>query len=176
MTTQILAVDVDYRTDVSGEEYACIAGVIFSDWRAQTESGSVISRVDRIEPYQPGEFYRRELPCILRLIEEHDLKPDVIVIDGFVYLDGQSAPGLGHHLYQHFNEKIPVVGVAKKPFRDISADYAILRGDSTKPLYITAAGIHSDTAMLHVKTMAGKHRLPTLLKKADNLCRHAFRQ
>ncbi len=162
----ILAVDVDYNN-----ENALIAGITFSHWRDEKETAVYKSQITNIEAYEPGNFYRRELPCILELIKEHTLKPEIVVIDGFVWLDGTSRPGLGAHLYSALGNMTPVIGVAKKSFAGIPPEYALLRGKSNKPLYITCSGIELESALLNIKTMAGKYRLPTLLKKVDRLCR-----
>jgi deoxyribonuclease V len=162
----ILAVDVDYRN--SG---ASIAGITFENWTDDSEAGLFRSELFETEEYVPGQFYRRELPCILKLIEEHKIEPDIIVIDGFVYLDGKTNPGLGMYLYNALNGKIPVVGVAKNPFKGIAQDCELYRGKSRKPLYVTSVGIQLDEAKKNIKSMYGNHRVPDLLKKADQACR-----
>jgi deoxyribonuclease V len=46
-----------------------------------------------------------------------------------------------------------------------------LRGDSSRPLYVTALGVDVETAAEDVRRMHGRFRLPTMLKRADRLCR-----
>ncbi len=162
----ILAVDVDYR-----DNYASIGGVTFAHWEDNEEIDSFQSVLYDIEQYTPGKFYRRELPCILKLIEEHQLKPNFIIIDGFVYLDGVSEPGLGKHLYDALNGNVPIIGVAKKQFKKISSNFSIYRGSSQNPLYVTSVGIGFEVAKELIISMHGKYRIPTLLKKADQVCR-----
>ena len=162
----ILAVDVDYQ-----ESSAKVAGVAFRDWSDHEAQQVFVSRVEGVAEYEPGRFYKRELPCILSLLREHDLSPDVIVIDGFVYLDGVGAPGLGKHLYDSLGGEVAVVGVAKRAFRDIDERFALYRGESKNPLYITAEGIDLHRARKAIEQMDGEHRNPTLLKKADQACR-----
>ncbi len=53
-------VDVDYR-DLSAVA-ACVCFEHWTDGRPVLESAIEIRDV---EPYAPGQFYRRELPCIL---------------------------------------------------------------------------------------------------------------
>ena len=162
----ILAVDVDYR-----EWGASIAGIAFENWLDEKETAIYKSVLHEIEDYIPGLFYRRELPCILRLLEQHKLSPDLIVIDGFVYLDGNSAPALGFYLYNALKTKIPVIGVAKKPFKGITQAYEVYRGKSNNPLYVTCAGVSLEEAKGNIRAMYGDHRVPFLLKKADQVCR-----
>lgn len=164
----ILAVDVHYT-----EPGAIAAGVCFDDWNDAQPLRSCISRFDAVAPYEPGAFYRRELPCLLGLLHEHDLQPDMIVVDGHVFLDAAGRPGLGKHLFDTLDGRIPVIGVAKTAFVGIGEDHALLRGDSMRPLYVTAAGLSLAIAKAHLQAMHGTHRLPTLLKLVDRLCRDA---
>ncbi len=162
----MLAVDVDYKNNI-----AHIAGVAFSDWQDTAPVAIYTSSMTNIADYEPGAFFRRELPCILKLLREHKLAPDCIVIDGFVYLDGQEKPGLGKHLHDALSGQTKVIGVAKRPFVNIPASCEIFRGQSLRPLYITAAGLSLELAKRSVSIMHGKYRLPDLLRKADQVCR-----
>ena len=117
--------------------------------------------------YQPGQFYLREMPLILKALEDFTPEDiDTIIVDGYVYLNDQGRLGLGGHLYQELNEQIPVVGVAKSYFRDTNAE-AVLRGESKKPLYVTAFGMEQETAADHIRDMAGPYRMPDILGKVD---------
>jgi len=162
----IVAVDVHYK----GRK-ADVAGVLFENWDDDHPCEVFKSTVSNVEHYKPGEFYKRELPCILKLLRDHDLKPDCIVVDGFVYLDAVGKAGLGKHLYDALEGRVNVIGVAKKPFKGISDSFAVYRGRSDKPLYVTSEGIEIDTAKKLVVRMSGRFRMPTLLKMADQACR-----
>lgn len=162
----ILAVDVQY----SGNN-AIVAGVVFENWQDEKAQKECVSMIDGVAGYEPGKFFRRELPCILKLIAEHHLKPECIVVDGFVFLDGFSRAGLGKHLYDALNGEVSVVGVAKKRFKDIDSQFEVYRGDSRRPLYVTAVGIGIKQAKRNVHAMHGKNRLPALIKRADQICR-----
>lgn len=164
----ILALDVDYR----GNE-AMVAGLAFEDWSDANESAQYVCRVDEVQEYVPGQFYRRELPCLLALLHKFELQPEIIVIDGFVFLDGESRAGLGKYLYDALGGKVTVIGVAKTSFAGIGEAYALRRGDSIKPLYITVAGDTVAVAREAIAAMHGQFRVPTLLKKVDHLCRTA---
>ena len=162
----ILAVDVDYRQD-----RAVAAGVLFNAWNATTAVQEIRIDCQITNGYVPGEFYRRELPCILKLFGKLDKHVDIIVIDGFVYLGEERRPGLGMHLYERLNGKVAVIGVAKSAFKDTPASTRLLRGGSQRPLYVTAIGMAEDAARQGIQQMHGKDRLPTLLKLVDRLCR-----
>lgn len=163
----LLAMDVQYQGD-----QALVAAVAFNDWHSAQACGQYLSRVGPVAPYLPGQFYKRELPCLLALLQEHRLAPKVIVIDGYVYLDGHSKPGLGWHLHQALGGQGCVIGVAKKAFAGIGQAHELLRGQSQKPLFVTST---ADLAWAKacIGAMSGQHRLPILLKMADQLCRAA---
>jgi deoxyribonuclease V len=162
----ILAVDVHYR-----DTHADIAGVSFQSWEQPSADATFISSLSGINKYIPGSFYKRELPCILKLLHEHDLHPECIVIDGYVFLDGISKPGLGKHLYDALDESISIVGVAKNLFKGIDQEFQIYRGKSIKPIYITAVGIPIEQARENIMKMHGRHRIPDILKSVDRICR-----
>lgn len=161
----ILAVDVQYADD-----HAYVAAVAFNDWNAEQAAREYESSVDGIADYVPGQFYKRELPCILKLLNEHKLTPDVIVIDGYVYLGDKKRPGLGMYLYNALEGKSKIVGVAKRAFYGVSDKQKIFRGNSKVPLYVTAIGIEIETAKQNIIKMRGS-RIPTLLKHVDQLSR-----
>ncbi len=161
-----LAVDVYYL-----EKSAYAAAVAFSSWKDEKHQGIFGARLSNISAYRPGAFYKRELPCILRLLQEHNLKPEFIIIDGYVFLDGDSQTGLGKHLYDALSGQVKIIGVAKRPFSNIPKKCELLRGDSRRPLYVTSAGVAQEEAKKKIKSMAGKHRVPYLLKKVDQVCR-----
>lgn len=121
--------------------------------------------------YRPGHFYERELPVLLKLLGDSGWQPDTVVVDGYVFLDGQAEPGLGKHLHDALGGQIPVVGVAKTSFRGIGAEYGVLRGTSQRPLFVTAVGLPVAEAQAGLRAMHGEHRMPTLLTLVDQLCR-----
>lgn len=161
-----LAIDVQY--DGSS---ATVAGILFQDWGSSAVSKTVITKVNGVEPYEAGAFYKRELPCILELLKDVSEDLDAIIIDGFVKLGSDETDGLGMHLYRALKESIPVIGVAKKPFAGTPKDYEIFRGDSSKPLLVSSVGISLSESKELIQMMHGKHRIPTLLKRADQVCR-----
>lgn len=143
----------------------------FSEWNESKNFKVYTEIIDNVEEYIPGEFYKRELPCILSLLNQIDLSVvKAIVVDGFVYLNDDKKYGLGGYLYEKLNKEIPIIGVAKTNFASIEKNKkALFRGDSKKPLYITSIGIDLDEAFSHVEQMDGEYRMPTLLKELDRL-------
>ncbi|QSW87338.1 endonuclease V [Flavobacterium endoglycinae] len=127
--------------------------------------------IENVEEYIPGEFYKRELPCIMSVLNQINLENiEVIIVDGFVYLDDDKKYGLGGHLYEKLNRQIPIIGVAKTNFASIEKNKkALYRGDSIKPLYITSIGIDLEEAFKNIESMHGEFRMPTLLKELDRL-------
>jgi deoxyribonuclease V len=161
-----LALDVYYLDD-----FAVASGISFKEWDDAKEENTYVKKVTGVGDYVSGEFYKRELPCLLRVVEELDFTPSVIVIDGYVTLDAEGKPGLGMHLWNHLGHAIPIIGAAKTRFAGIPKESELLRGKSTKPLYITAIGLSLDEAKKHIGEMHGTFRIPTLLKKVDQLSR-----
>jgi deoxyribonuclease V len=162
-------VDVDYRSE--GTAFA--ACVVFDAWSAAEAVETRVVRIDAVEAYQPGEFFRRELPCVLRVIAAVEARLDVVVVDGYVTLDPEGRPGLGLRLYEAFEQSVPVIGVAKTHFATATHAIALRRGDSRVPLWITSAGLAPEAAAAHVLAMHGRHRIPTLLRQVDRLAREA---
>jgi len=162
----LLAVDVQYS-----DEGSTTAGVAFDGWKDHAPAETFLSEMSTAAEYKPGQFYERELPCILRLLEKFALQPKLIVVDGYVFLDGKQRPGLGKYLFDVLGGTVPVIGVAKTAFDGIGAEFQVLRGDSRKPLFVTCAGIDLDEAKANIHGMCGNYRIPTLLKTADQLCR-----
>lgn len=162
----IVATDVQYDED---QQTGLAAAVAFQAWGDETPSREWTVLVEGIEPYVPGQFYKRELPCLLTLLAPVIDEVEVVIVDGHVWLE-QNRPGLGHYLWKTLLEDTPVVGVAKARFRDGYA-MEVCRGSSKKPLHVTAAGMEHAVAAMHIMSMHGPHRHPTLLKRADALAR-----
>jgi deoxyribonuclease V len=165
----LACVDVDYR----GEQ-AMAACVLFGAWQDEAPAREVVARISGVAPYVPGEFYRRELPCLLAVLEQVGEPVEAVVIDGYVWLADETRPGLGGHLYEALRRRVPVVGVAKTQFLSATLAVPVRRGEaSIKPLFVTAAGLDVAAAAANVQSMHGPHRLPALLRRVDQLCRSA---
>ena len=165
------AIDAQYA-----ESSAAVACVCFSDWSATAPESEYTACVHPIAPYTPGEFWRRELPCILQVLAELSELPGVILIDGYVWLDSNGRKGLGAHLHAALDGRSAVVGIAKHFFHGASDAAAVTRGKSERPLYVTSEGLPLDVAAEGVRAMVGQYRLPTLLKRVDQLARQALVQ
>ncbi|WP_407402727.1 endonuclease V [Chryseobacterium sp.] len=160
----ILAVDVFYNID----NIAKIVGVLFENWDDPTPKETVIDYLENIAPYEPGSFYKRELPCILKLLFRITIEIDCIIINGYVYLNDDNKKGLGAYLYDSLENKIPIIGVAKTSFHDNKNNVVeVFRGKSEKPLYISAIGTDKNQAAQYIKEMHGEFRFPSLLKQLD---------
>lgn len=143
----------------------------FAEWNESKNFKVHTEIIDNVAEYIPGEFYKRELPCIMSLLNQMDLKNiEAIIVDGFVYLDDDKKYGLGGHLYEKLNKEIVIIGVAKTNFASIEKNKKpLFRGDSIKPLFITSIGIDLEDAFQKIESMAGEFRMPTLLKELDRL-------
>jgi deoxyribonuclease V len=158
------AVDVHYP-DTGG---ARAAVVVASDRRFSTVTAEHVALVSTVAGYQPGAFYLRELPAIHAVLALAG-PIGLLVIDGYVDLDPDGRPGLGARVCAETS--LPVVGVAKTAFRTASHAVPVHRGTSTRPLFVTAAGLGVDEAATLVAWMAGPHRLPDALRRVDALAR-----
>lgn len=160
----ILAIDVYYF-----DEKAKAVCIEFDNWTDLHPSNFHVIEIMRIEDYISGAFYKRELPCIIKVLELVEVNNvEAIIIDGYVVLDDYGKLGLGGHLYEKLEKKIPIIGVAKKSFHNNSKNVMeIVRGNSKNPLFITSVGIELNEAAEKIKNMAGDYRIPSLLKLLD---------
>jgi deoxyribonuclease V len=177
----ICCVDVDYQPD--RVTTACVG---FDAW------GDAVARIELVvrsdggaAAYQPGAFYERELPYLLAALERMPAV-EAVLVDAYVWL-GPDHPGLGWHLFDRLRTSFGsaarpgeagacdrrggvVVGVAKTRYAGAEAA-EVLRGDSARPLYVTAVGMDTAVAAERIRTMHGDHRVPTLIRLADALAR-----
>ncbi len=166
------AVDVHYEPN--GARVGGVGFVSFAE-----ESG--IERAVWVDgapaSYEPGQFYKRELPLIDAFLDDvrsASLPITGVVVDGFVWL-GASRPGLGKHLYDGLSEGVPVIGVAKTGFSGAQGvAEPVYRGESTRPLWVTAEGMPVDKAARRIEGMVGPYRMPTLLKRVDRIAREGL--
>lgn len=160
----ILAIDVHYRNNT-----AKVVCAVLQHWKDDAAIDYRVKYVDAVAEYIPGEFYKRELPCILEILQDIDLATiSCIVIDGFVVLDDAGKHGLGGYLYEHLDRKVPVIGVAKSNFHQNTRHVIpVCRGESANPLYITAIGTNLQQAADNIQGMHGEYRIPTVLKELD---------
>jgi len=164
-----VAADVHYMA--SGAARA--AAVVAADAAFSRLVADRVRLVPDVEPYQPGQFYLRELPA-LRAVLSGLTGITLLVVDGYADLDPDGRPGLGARAHAEF--VVPVIGVAKSAFRTATHAVPVLRGASTRPLYVTAAGMPRSDAADLVRHMAGRYRMPDALRRADTLARTGLPQ
>ena len=86
----IACLDVAYA-----DTAAAVAGALIESWDAKRPSQIRVRRFDSPpENYEAGAFYKRELPLLLSIISEFDQPIEMIVIDGYVWLDANGQSGL----------------------------------------------------------------------------------
>ncbi len=160
--------DVQYN----GNKNAIVACLGFENWDDEKAIYSKQHFVEDIMPYVAGQFFERELPCLMEALKELD-DIELVVVDGYVWLDEPTHKGLGLHLYEALEKKVPIIGVAKAKFGNTPTVCEFLRGESLKPLYITTVDFDLEEAKRAIGSMHGKYRFPTLLKEVDSLARRA---
>jgi deoxyribonuclease V len=155
-------------TDVAYIDGVAFAAAVIADrWEAQFPVSTHVALRTPVAEYVPGAFWQRELPCLRAVLD--GLGAEVVVVDGYVWLDDQGRKGLGAHLHDQLG--VPVVGIAKTAFDGSAHAAQVLRGGSQRPLYVTSVGIAPDEAAARVSAMHGPHRVPTLAALADRLAR-----
>ncbi len=165
----IAFLDVDYRDN--GARAAC---VVVDGWAAGVASAVYVQDIATVSAYEPGQFYRREMPCLMAVLAQLPAPPDVLVVDGYVWLASLERAGLGAHLFTAMGGVVPVVGIAKTAFHGVDASAVVapvLRGSSKNALYVTAVGMPLDEAADCVRGMCGPHRIPDILRLTDQLAR-----
>lgn len=164
-----IGIDTYYRSDSD----AYTVGVIFDSWTDKVPRQIISCKTSEFAPYIPGEFYKRELPCILDLLKLVDLEEvDTIILDGFLRLrdmEGHDKDGLGLHLKEVLGDRCPkLIGVAKTEFgkcHEISEE--VVRGKAKVPLYVQGYGMSNEEAACLIKNMYGPYRIPDILKILD---------
>jgi deoxyribonuclease V len=164
----MVALDVQYT-----ENRAQAAAVLFGAWTDAIPTRVCTLPLENIAPYESGAFYKRELPCLLAILQTILEPIDCLVVDSYVFLDMNGKLGLGARLYDALEQQIPVVGVAKTEFLG-APSLPVLRGDSKQALFVSSIGMDVQVAAQHVQQMHGTHRLPTLLKAVDQAARAGF--
>jgi deoxyribonuclease V len=160
------AVDVYYLEDGSARAAAVLAPD--PSFARVTAEVTVMVRGGQPAPYEPGQFFRRELPPIQAVLSGV-AGLGLLIVDGYVDLDPHGRKGLGAHAHAALG--VPVIGVAKSPFAAATHAAAVRRGTSARPLYVTAAGLPVSDAAELIRRMPGRFRLPDPLRRADALSR-----
>lgn len=160
----IVAIDVHYK-----ENSATCVAVLFN-WEDQLPQKVVVENLEGFHEYIPGEFYKRELPCILTLMKKKELHDvQVLIVDGHVYTTSETF-GLGGYAWEALEKKIPVIGVAKRSFHSNKETVVeVLRGGSKNPLYVSAIGMELSKAVGFIQNMKGNYRMPTILTELDKV-------
>lgn len=149
-------------------------GVVFSRFDDDTPEKVIEVTVPDVGEYIAGEFYKRELKVLLAIYEEYqriyEKNPLVVFVDAYVDLGDKK--GCGRYFAEAIEDSSIVIGIAKneyKPATEAGVAEPILRGSSTKHLFVTSSIISKEDAAFFVKQLHGENRHPTLIKKTDML-------
>ena len=85
----IAALDVTYVQ----KDMAVAAAVVFKKFEDTKPVSSHSTRENQFGEYIPGQFFKRELPCLLAVLKKVNEKLDTVIIDGYVVgrpIDGRS--------------------------------------------------------------------------------------
>lgn len=150
---------------------ATAAGLTIADWKATKTESEFVLEIDNVGDYQAGEFYKRELAPLLDVIKQIKTPIRYYVIDAYCHLSPDKAPGLGAYLHKELPEDAIVIGVAKNGFRRTKHAVELARSGSSRRLYVTSIGCSYQKAANLIESMHGEFRMPTILKKVDQLSR-----
>ena len=141
-------------------------------WENDVPAKAIEATLDGVPDYVPGQFYKRELPCVMAVIDQvRNYKIDYIILDSHVQL-GQGKKGLGEYVYETLDQKYPIIGVAKSSFQGNEERVReVRRGKSENPLYVSAVGCDLGKAAESILNMHGEYRMPTMSKEVDRLGR-----
>ncbi|WP_020560909.1 endonuclease V [Thiofilum flexile] len=162
----IACFDVHYN-----ETSAYAAVLVFENWDSAIPSYENKIALNDIAEYEPGNFYKRELPPLLELLSQLPQPPEILIIDGYCDLSESGQPGLGARLLEHLPYAPIIIGVAKNRFKAATHAIEVFRGGSARPLFITALGMSKEEAANKIASMHGSYRIPTMLKAVDSLAR-----
>lgn len=175
----IIALDSYYKDDLCNTSL-----VLFSQLDSSTPIYTDTIFTKNKEQYIPGQFYKKELPGIKKILEKFKKENpiwwsmvDMIITDSYVRLKlgDKEWDGLGEYLNNWLKKKKEeriIIGVAKTLFGDCNQISEIItRGKSKTPLYIQSTLSNKWAANL-VKTMDGNYRIPTMLKLVDQKSRN----
>ncbi|MFK7749581.1 MAG: endonuclease V [Kordia sp.] len=163
----IAAIDIHYK-----ETYAKAVCVVFN-WSDETPKHIYTAKITEVAPYVSGEFYKRELPCILKILEQVDITTlEAVIVDGHVFVANDKKYGLGGYVWEALDKKVPIIGIAKKSFiHTEKVATPIKRGTSESPLFVSCIGIAKETVLEKIKLLHGEYRMPTILKQVDAVSR-----
>lgn len=169
------------------------AAVVMLDFPALGVCEQVVARLPTAFPYVPGLLSFREIPAVLKAVEQLRAVPDVFICDG----QGIAHPrrfGVACHL--GVLTGLPAIGVAKKRLVGVHAEVPEGRGESValvhegeqigavlrsragvKPIYISVGHrIALSTAVDLVMRCVSRYRLPEPTRLADRLASRRDRQ
>lgn len=174
--------------DVGFEEQGAVtrAAVAVLDVPSLTLIDSAIARLPTTFPYVPGLLSFREIPAILDAMDQLQLAPELLLVDGQGYAHPRRL-GIACHL--GLLTDLPSIGVGKTrligrhaPVPDTRGEWVPLldRGETVgavlrsrvgvQPLYISAGyRISLETALAWVMRCLGKYRLPETTRQAHRL-------
>lgn len=152
------------------ESRANAASIVFIEGKDEDILAEYSAQLGSINEYIPGQFYKRELPCLLHVFRHIQERINLIIIDGFVSLE-EGRKGLGAYLFEALKGNIPVIGVAKKYYHGAKEYLEVLRGKSKRPLFVSSIGVDLAKSAKLIQGLKGLGRVPDILRKTDKLTR-----
>ena len=88
------------------------AAVVFQNWSDAAPLANYTAAVSDIQPYEPGEFFKRELPCLLAVLEKVQEPLDLLIVDGYVSLGDRRNKDA--RLWEALGRQLPVLAWPKR--------------------------------------------------------------
>jgi deoxyribonuclease V len=181
----IAGVDVSY--DIKNNISRAV--IVSMNFKNLTVLSSIIAYEPTTFPYIPGLLSFREIPVILKALNEIEQPPDILMVDG----QGIAHPrrlGIAAHLGILTN--IPAIGVAKSRLTGCYQEPGLLKGEQSlllsgkerigtvlrsknniKPLFISPGHrIDHETAVAITLKCLTRYRLPEPTRLADKLSKN----
>lgn len=185
----VAGVDVTYAEDST----RLVAAAVVLDARTLDVVEESTIEGETAFPYIPGLLAFRELPSVIRALDNLTSSPDLLICDGYGIAHPRRA-GLAVHL--GVLTGLPCFGVAKSPFTFAYEDPGPARGDGTplraedgevvgralrtrtavKPVFVSVGNaISLDRACAHTLHLTPRYRIPETTRAADQLSRRLLR-
>lgn len=146
--------------------------LVFETWDQPEATRVYGATVQPGEKPARGEPDLREVACVLQLLDQCALQPELMVIEGLVHRDASETPAMGQHLYRALGGRTAVIGVSNTLPPDLPPQFQVMREDEAPAIAVTCAGIDLASAKARLRAMHGRKRLPTLLKLATRLAKN----
>ncbi len=162
------------------------AGIILLNYPDMRPLAYSLVKAETHFPYVPGFLAFREVPALVDVWQQMDVKPDVLVVDGhgiahprrmgiaahFGALTGQTSMGCAKNpLCGRYDEPAPTRGSYNIIYdKGEAIGHALRSKEKTAPVYISPGqGLNLEDSLAIAKHSLGKYRIPEPTRRAHEL-------